>query len=166
VNSTTGIEGMASHVTVISPGGVVNAAGGVGSTVRVRLTGCKTLPHASIAVQVSVTVPPHGPGTAEKVDGFEVPEIWHTPLSMFLKGKIEGMRIVPQAIVSSPGGIIAGRSAGSTVMVLETLARALPQASVAVQVSITVPPQADGIAVKVDGLETPDRRHAPFRPFV
>ena len=42
-----------------------------------------TLPHGSVAVHVSVIVPPHGPGAAENVDVFEVPLIRHDPVNPF-----------------------------------------------------------------------------------
>ena len=47
----------------------------------VLVTGASGLPHASVAVHVSVIVPPQGPGVAEKVDVLEVPEIKHDPLA-------------------------------------------------------------------------------------
>jgi hypothetical protein len=52
-----------------------------GLTVMVRVTGARTLPHASFAVQVSVMVPPHAPDgdCTEKVDVFEIPLIRHPP---------------------------------------------------------------------------------------
>jgi hypothetical protein len=53
-----------------------NAAG---STVIVLETGAKSLPQLSVAVQVSVIVPPHGPGVPANVDGFDVPMIWQLP---------------------------------------------------------------------------------------
>ena len=75
---------MASQATVTSAGGVVNTAGGAGVTVIVLVTGVSTLPHASVAVHVSVIVPPHGPGVAEKVDVLDVPVIRHDPVSPFV----------------------------------------------------------------------------------
>ena len=41
------------------------------------------LPHASVAVHVSVTVPPHGPGAAVCVD-VAVPLIKHVPVPPLL----------------------------------------------------------------------------------
>jgi len=58
---------MAPHATVILVGGVVNVGAGAGATVIV-LKAAIVLPHASVAVHVSVTVPPHGPGAAVCVD--------------------------------------------------------------------------------------------------
>jgi len=52
---------MAPQATVILVGGVVNVGAGAGVTVIVR-DAVIVLPHASVAVHVSVTVPPHGPG--------------------------------------------------------------------------------------------------------
>ena len=76
-----GTAGIASQATVTSAGGVVNTAGGAGVTVMVLVTGVNALPQASVAVQVSVIVPPHGPGAAENVDVLEVPVIRQEPES-------------------------------------------------------------------------------------
>ena len=76
-----GIAGIASQATVTSTGGVVNTAGGAGVTVIVLVTGASTLPQASVAVHVSVMVPPQGPGAAENVDVADAPVIRHDPLS-------------------------------------------------------------------------------------
>jgi len=48
-------------------GGVVNVGARAGVTVIV-LDAVIVLPHASVAVHVSVIVPPHGPGAAVCVD--------------------------------------------------------------------------------------------------
>jgi hypothetical protein len=66
------------------------------------------------------------------------------------------------------GAVIVGSAAGLTVMVLVTGANALPQASVAVHVSVTVPPQApDGVWVlKVEVAEVPLIRQLPVKPLV
>ena len=64
-------------------GGVVNTAGGAGVTVMVLDTAVITLPHGSVAVHVSVMVPPHGPGAAENVDVFDVPLIRQDPVKPF-----------------------------------------------------------------------------------
>jgi len=58
---------MAPHATVISASGVENVGAGAGVTVIV-LDAVIVLPHASVAVHVSVAVPPHGPGAAVCVD--------------------------------------------------------------------------------------------------
>ena len=47
----------------------------------ILVTGVSTLPQASVAVQVSVIVPPHGPGAVVKVDVLEVPVIRQEPVS-------------------------------------------------------------------------------------
>jgi hypothetical protein len=52
---------------VIFAGGAVNVGAAAGVTVIV-LDAVMFLPHASVAVHVSVTVPPHGPGAAVCVD--------------------------------------------------------------------------------------------------
>ena len=75
---------MASQATVTSVGGVVNTAGGAGETLMVLVTGVSVLPQASVAVHVSVIVPPHGGGAAENVDVADVPVIRHDPVSPFV----------------------------------------------------------------------------------
>src|SRR5689334_19704944 len=47
-------------------------------------------------------------------------------------------------------------------MVLETGARVLPQISVAVQVSVTSPPQTPGVDVKVETFDVPLIRQSPL----
>ena len=64
------------------------------------------------------------------------------------------------------GEVNVGAAAGLTVIVLDTEAIVLPQGSVAVHVSVTVPPQANGVAEKVDGLEVPVIRQLPVPPLV
>ena len=59
------------------------------------------------------------------------------------------------------GAVIVGNGAGSTVIVLDTEASGLPHASVAVHVSVTVPPHPFGAAENVDGLEVPVIRQLP-----
>ena len=66
----------------------------------------------------------------------------------------------------SAGAVIVGSAAGLTVMVLDTDAIVLPQGSVAVQVSVTVPPQPEGVALNVDALDVPVIKHAPLSPLV
>ena len=63
------------------------------------------------------------------------------------------------------GAVMVGNGAGSTVMVLDTEAITLPQRSVAVQVSVTVPPQAGGVEPNVEALDVPLIRHAPLSPL-
>jgi hypothetical protein len=64
------------------------------------------------------------------------------------------------------GAVIVGSAAGLTVIVLVTGANALPQASVAVQVSVMVPPQAEGVAENVEVAEVPLIRQLPVNPLV
>ena len=74
--------------------------------------------------------------------------------------------MAPQATVMFAGAVMVCRGAGLTVKVLETEAIVLPQGSVAVQVSVTVPPQAGGVEPNVDGLDVPLIRHDPLNPLV
>jgi hypothetical protein len=157
--------GTAPHATVISEGAViVGSAAGV--TVMVRVTGANALPQASVAVQVSVMVPPQAVGIAEKVDTSDVPVIRHPPVNPLVYVIVLGAGTDPQATVISEGAVIVGRAAGVTVMVLVTGASALPHASVAVQVSVMVPPHAGGMAEKVDTSDIPLIRQPPANPFV
>ena len=72
----------------------------------------------------------------------------------------------PHAIIIAKGAVIVGNAAGLTVIVLLTGARGLPQASVAVHVSVTGPPQAPGVAENVEVFEVPVIRHEPLSPLV
>jgi hypothetical protein len=72
----------------------------------------------------------------------------------------------PQATVVSGGAVIVGSAAGLTVIILETGAKALPHASVAVHVSVTVPPHAPGAALNVEGLDVPVIKQPPVPLFV
>ena len=110
--------------------------------------------------------PPHALGVAEKVDGFEVPLTKHPTLSPLVNGSVLAAGKPPQATVEFAGAVIVGNAAGLTVMVLETGAKTLPQLSVAVQVSVTVPPQVLGVAEKVEGFDVPLIKHPPLNPFV
>ena len=77
-------EEACTHVSVVGSVGKVSVAGGAAVTVMVLVTGERILPHASVAVHVSVIVPPQGPGAAEKVDVLEVPVIKQEPVSPLL----------------------------------------------------------------------------------
>src|SRR6478672_1920084 len=147
----------------------------------VLVTGARALPQASVAVHVSVIVPPQGPGAAEKVEVLDVPVIRHEPASPFVKLRVDAVGVAPHAIVIAAGAVIVGNGAGVTlivlvplmvllhasvkvqvtVIVLETGVSALPHASVAVHVSVIVPPQGPGVAEKVDVFEVPLIRQDP-----
>jgi hypothetical protein len=159
--------GRAPQSTVISAGAVI-VGSGAGLMVILRVTGAKALPHSSVAVHVSVTVPPQAPGMAENVERFDWPVIRQPPVFELVKVRILGSGSgSPQAIVIAAGAVIVGNDAGLIVIVRLTGARALPQASVAVQVSVTVPPQASGgIAENVEKFEFPLIRHPPAPPLV
>jgi hypothetical protein len=162
--------GMLPQATVIFESGVIvgNVAG---LTVIVRVTGARILPHTSVAVQVSVAVPPQAPGIinnpeVHNVEGFEVPDILQLPSIPLLNGSVLGAGSPPQATVISTGAVIVGNVAGLTVMILLTEVNALWQASVAVQVSVTVPPQASGIVDNVEAFEVPDIWQLPSIPLL
>ena len=63
---------------------MVNTAAGAGVTVISLDTEAIVRPHASVAVHVSVIVPPHAGGGAEKVDALEVPVIRQEPAAPLL----------------------------------------------------------------------------------
>jgi len=150
-----------------SPQANVIAAGGVitgnvaGFMVIVLVTGVRSLPQASVAVQVSVTVPPQASGgIADKVEKFEFPLMRHPPDNPLVKAILVATgSAAPHALVIATGAVIEGNVAGLTVIVRETGVKTLPQGSVAVHVSVTVPPQAPGVAVKVERFEFPLIRH-------
>jgi hypothetical protein len=142
---------------------VGNAAG---STVIILVTGERGLPHMSVPVQVSVIVPPHPPGDPLNVDRLDVPFIKQAPLNPFVKDIVEAAGVAPQGILIATGAVIVGNDAGLTVITLDTGVNGRPQASVAVHVSVIVPPQAPGAALKVDGFEVPLIKHVPLNPFV
>src|SRR5215208_6059282 len=136
---------------------MVGSAAGV--TVIVLVTGTSVLPHASVAVHVSVIVPPHAVGAAENVDVADVPVIRHDPVSPLVYVSVDDAGVAPQAIVIPAGAVIVGSAAGETVIVLVTGTSALPHASVAVHVSVIVPPHAVGAAENVDVADVPVIRH-------
>jgi len=150
---------------VMGPGAViVGSAAGV--TVMILETGASVLPHPSIAVHVSVTVPPQALGAALNVDGFEVPVIRQAPLSPFEYINEVATGNAPHATVIPGGAVIVGKAAGKIVMVLETEASSRPQISVAVHVSVIVPPHDPGAGLNVDGLEVPLIKQPPLCPLV
>ena len=139
-----------------------------GLTVIVRVTGAKSLPQASVAVHVSVTVPPQASGVAENVDNAEFPLIRQEPANPLSNGLVLGAGIAPHATVIFAGAVIVGKAAGLTVIVRVTGVNALPQASVALHVSVTVPPHAPAgdCAEKVDATDVPLIRHPPAPELV
>ena len=98
---------------MISVSGVITGKA-AGSTVMVLDTDAKGLLHSSLAVHVSVTVPPQGPGVAEKVDRSDIPLIWHGTGKLLLKVIVLGAGIEPQGTVVSASGVIVGKAAGLT----------------------------------------------------
>src|SRR6185503_9511748 len=157
--------GIEPHATVMSAGAVI-VGSTAGSTVIVLVTDASGLPQISVAVHVSVTGPPHPPGAALKVDGFDVPLIKQAPLPPFVYVNVVGPGIELHATVIFAGAVIVGNTAGLTVIVLVTDASGLPQISVAVHVSVTGPPHAVGVELNVDGLDVPLIKQAPLPPFV
>jgi hypothetical protein len=126
----------------------------------VLVTGVSVLPHASVAVHVSVIVPPHGPGAAENVDVADVPVIRHDPVSPLVYVRVEEVGVAPHAIVIGAGAVIVGNAAGVTVMALDPEIT-LPQASVNVHESVSVPPHPV-IDPVLAAVTVPDIRHDPL----
>lgn len=151
---------------MVIPAGAVIVGNAAGVTVIVLETDKSALPQISVAVQVSVIVPPHGPGAALNVDVLDVPLIRHDPLCPFEYGNELDDGTTPHATVISAGAVIVGNVAGVMVIILETDAKGLPQISVAVHVSVTVPPHAPGAVLNVDELEMPLIKQAPLWPLV
>ena len=144
-----GLDSADPQNTVISPPLGANTGGAAGKTVIVLVTGVSNLPQLSVALHVCITVPPHAV-IDEYVDKFDVPLISHPPLNPLLNGNVLAAGNPPQATVIAPGAVIVGSAAGDTVINLETDTNALPHESVAVHVSVTIPPQAPGVAENVD----------------
>ena len=157
----------AAHVTVTGVGVPVITGGVVSLIVIVLDTEASVLPQMSVAVQVSVTFPLQFPATVvENVDELEFPSSKQPPLNPLVNGIVLEAGNAPQVTVISPGATIVGNTAGLTVIVLDTGAKSLPQMSVAVHVSVTVPPQAPGVVVNVDGLEVPLIKHPALNPLL
>jgi hypothetical protein len=153
------------QATVISPGAVI-VGKAAGSTVIVLDTLASGLPHRSIAVHVSVTVPPHAGGVGLNVEGSDVPLIKQGTANPLVYPIELDDGNDPQATVISPRAVIVGKGAGSTVIVLDTLASGRPHGSVAVHVSVTVPPHVGEAPLIVEGSEFPLIRQDPDWPFV
>ena len=134
--------------------GAVMVGSAAGVTV-ITLDPEMVLLHASVNVHESVSVPPH-PVTVPLLVAVTLPEIKHDPLAELLYASALGAGIDPQATVISVGGVVnTAGGAGVTVITLVTGASALPHASVAVHVSVMVPPHGPGAAEKVEALEVP-----------
>jgi hypothetical protein len=135
----------APHATVIGAA-AANTAGGAAETVIV-LVCVIVLLHASVNVQVSVTVPPHGPGNALKVD-VTVPLIKQVPLALLVYVRSD-VTAAPHATVIGAAAANTAGGAAETVIVLVCVI-VLLHASVNVQVSVTLPPHGPGNAPSVD----------------
>ena len=158
--------GIEPHATVMGPGAAIvgNVAG---STVITLDTCARGLPQGSVAVHVSVIGPPmHPPGAPLKVDGFDVPLIKQVPLNPFVYPIVLGPGSEPHDTVMLAGAVIVGSAAGLTVIFLVTDASALPHTSVAVHVSVTVPPHPPGVTLNVDVFDIPPSKQVPLPPFV
>ena len=120
------------------------------------------LAHASVNVQLSVTVPPHGPGRVPRVDVTE-PLIKQDPLALFVYVRLL-VTAAPHATVIGAAAAKTATGAGLTVMTLVcVIVRA--HASVNVQLSVTVPPHGPGNVPRVDVTE-PLIKHPPLPLFV
>ena len=104
-------------------------------TVIIRVTATKGLPQASVAVQVSVTVPLQA-GDVLKVELLDVPLIKQPPLCPLVKDNVdEAGKLLMHGIVIGPGAAIVGNAAGLTIIVLDVVV-VLLKSSVKDQVSV------------------------------
>lgn len=154
---------MLSHSTVIFPGGVVKTTAGAGVIVIVLETGIRILPHGSVAVHVSVIVPPQTPGNELKVDNSDIPLTRHDPLCEFVYVIVPGLGTNPQPTVMSAGAVNIGSGAGVIVIVLFPLIVRL-HSSVNVQLSVNIPPQPVTVPV-LTAVTVPDIMQVPEPAF-
>ena len=126
---------------VVMPAGAVIVGNVAGDTVIVLETGASALPHASVAVHVSVIVPPQADGVAENVEGLEVPVIRHPPVNELVKVRVDAAGIAPHAIVITAGAVIVGRADGFIVIIWVKTSLELVHLSLATNVFVYVPPQ-------------------------
>src|SRR5215204_4192809 len=120
------------------------------------------LPHASVNVQLSVTLPPHAPGKVPRVD-VTVPAIRQEPLELLLEARALGTAASQATVIGTAAANTAG-GAGSTVMTLVCV-MVLPHASVNVHLSMTLPPHAPGKVPRVD-VTVPAIRQEPLALLV
>ena len=120
------------------------------------------LAHASVNVHVSVTLPPHGPGSVPSVD-VAVPLIKHVPLALFVYDR-SLVTAAPHATVIAGAAANTAGGAGLIVITLVCVI-VLLHASVNVHVSVTGPPHAPGNALNVD-VTVPLIKHVPVAPLV
>ena len=147
------------------PAGAVIVGKVAGVTVIVRLP-LIVLLHASVNVQLSVNVPPHTLIVPVLI-AVTVPDIRHVPDPEFVYATVGTAGTRSQATVIFTGGDVnTAAGAGVTVIVLDTEASGLPHISVAVHVSVIVPPHAPGDALRVDGLDVPLIKHDPVNPLL
>ena len=118
-------DGIDPQSTVVA-GGAVIVGRAAGLTVIILDTGANALPHASVAVHVSVTVPPQGPGVVVNVERLDVPLIKQPPVNPLLNVIVLAAGTPPQSTVIGPGAVIVGSAAGLTVIILDTDASGLP----------------------------------------
>src|SRR5665811_897795 len=158
-------DGTPPQATVMSASAVI-VGSAAGLTVIVLDTDASGLPQTSVAVHVSVTVPPHASGVAVNVEVADVPLISQPPLNPLLNDMVLVAGTVPHATIMAAGADIVGSVAGLTVIILDTDASGLPQTSVAVHVSVTVPPHASGVAVNVEVADVPLISQPPLNPLL
>ena len=112
-------------------------------------------------VHVSVTLPPQAPGRVPRVE-FTDPLTRHAPLPPLVKVKL-CVVAPPQATVMVGAAANSGAGAGDTTIVL-VLVMVCPH-TVAVHVSVTLPPHTPGSVPNVD-VADPLNRQPPSRPLV
>src|SRR5665811_1507141 len=158
-------DGTPPQATVMSASAVI-VGSAAGLTVIVLDTDASGLPQTSVAVHVSVTVPPHASGVAVNVEVADVPLISQPPLNPLLNDMVLVAGTPPQATAMSAGAVIVGSNAGATVIILDTDAITLLHSSVAVHVSVTGPPHAPGIVENVEVADVPLIKQLPLNPLL
>ena len=145
------------HETLISET-VANTGAAAGLTWMIREV-VMVLPQ-TVAFHVSVTSPPQAPGMVLSVE-VTVPVSWQLPVKP-LSYVSSWVVAPPQATVIADCTGNDGVKAGLTWMIREVV-MVLPQ-TVAVHVSVTSPPQALGIVLKVD-VTVPVSWQLPVKPL-
>ena len=141
-------------------GAAANSGAAAGDTTIVLVL-VIVLWQASVNVHVSVTLPPHTPGSVLRLDAAD-PLIKQAPLPPLVNVS-DDVVAPPQATVIVPAAANSGAAAGCTTMVL-VLVMVCPQ-YVVVHVSVTLPPHTPGSVPRLEFTD-PLIRQAPLPPLV
>ena len=141
-------------------GAAANSGAAAGDTTIVLVL-VIVLWQASVNVHVSVTLPPHTPGSVLRLDAAD-PLIKQAPLPPLVNVN-DDVTAPPHATVIVPAAANSACAAGLTTMVL-VLVIVCPH-TVAVHVSVTLPPHTPGSVPRVD-VADPLNKQSPERPLV